>query len=358
MPVRVVNTVAKLGDLIEPWTALADASGSRHNMQPFWCLPWWSQIGSGELHVVIVESGGTLAALAPLYRRRRAGVDTLRFLGTEILGVSEVLVHPDHGDAGDELWGFLLDRPRCVLELRQHRLGSLGFDALRRTAGHPWRAELGPASPTVDIAGSWSDYWGSRRGKFRGDLQRRERLADRDGVAIRVETALDVAEVEKLLPDVTQVFDRAEQQQPMLHFLAGVYRSFTIDMLRQAALRSRLALFVLYLGNHPVATMWTLRNSTTMGAGGCRFDDTFAQFSPGQLLWRHAFEFAWSSGCTEFDLGPRDSFYKRRWSTRAYETVEIRAFSSDATHVLQLGKSVLRRIQAGSAKSAVRSAPR
>jgi len=355
MTVQVLRSVAELRDVIEPWTALADASGSRHNMQPFWCVPWWSHVGSGDLHVAIVESGGQLAALAPLYRRRRAGVDTLRFLGTEILGVSEVLVDPDRGEAGDELWDFLLDRPRCVLELRQHRLGSHGFDALRRTVGHSWRAELGPASPTVDIAGSWDDYWGSRRGKFRGDLQRRERLAERDGMAVRVEVALDTSEVETLLPDVTHVFDQAERQQPMLHFFAGAYRPFTIEMLRHAAQRSRLALFVLYLGNCPVATMWTLHNGTTMGAGGCRFDDSFARFSPGQLLWRYAFEFAFSSGCTEFDLGPRDSFYKRRWSTRTYETVEIWAFSSDATHALQMGKSVLRRFQAGTEKTPVRA---
>lgn len=346
MTVEVRRTMSEISDVTEQWAALADSAGARHNMHPSWCLPWWSHLGSGELHVATVESGGQLSALAPLYRRRRLGVDTLRFLGSEILGVSEVLVAPGQDAAGDQLWEFLVDQPQCVLDLRQHRQGGPGFDALRHVGSHRWRAALGPASPHATITGSWDDYWDSRRSKFRGDLRRRERIAESENMPVRVEVALDRDDVEKRLPEVTQIFDVAEAAQPMLHFLAGRYRPFTVEMFRNAADQSRLALFVLYLGDTPVATMFTLHNGVTMGAGGCRFDHAFGRFSPGQLLWRHAFEFAFSTGCTEFDLGPRDSFYKRQWSTGLYDTVEISAFSSDAVHALQTGKAVVRRAQA------------
>lgn len=346
MTVRVLRSDSELRDVVEPWTALADAAGARHNMQPFWCLPWWSHIESGELHVVVVESGGQLTALAPLYRKRRAGVDTLRFIGTQILGVSEVLVSPDHASAGDELWEYLLGLPRCVLDLRQQRLGSPGIDALRRNESSPWRAELGPASPGVAISGSWDDYWQGRRTKFKSDLQRRERLAERENMAVRVEVAHEMSDVEKRLHDVTQIYDEAERAQPMLHFFAGAYRPFILDMFRRAAALERLALFVLYLGDTPAATMFTINNGVTMGSGGNRFDHAFGRLSPGLLLWRHVLELAFSTSCTEFDLGPRDSVYKREWSTQAFDTVDVSACSSNAVRALQLGKTVLRRIQA------------
>lgn len=346
MTVRVLRSLSQVRDVAEPWAALADAAGARHSMQPYWCLPWWSHVGDGELFVAVVESGGRIGALAPLYRRRRLGVDTLRFLGSAILGVGEVLVSPGQETAGDELWDFLLARPRTVLDLRQHRLGGPGFEALRRAEGHAWRAQLGPASPYVAITGSWDQYWAGRRGKFRRELERTERLAERENMPVRVEVALDMGDIDKRLPDATRVFDVATRAVPRLNLFAGDYRSFTLDMFRSAAEMSRLALFVLYLGDTPAATAFTLRSGETTGGGGLRFDHGLGRFSPGQLLLRHLFELTFLGECTEFDFGPRDAFYKRQWNTGVYDTVEISAYSSTTVHALQLGKSAVSRAQA------------
>jgi CelD/BcsL family acetyltransferase involved in cellulose biosynthesis len=92
MTVQVLRSLSEARAITEPWVALADAAGARHNMQPYWCLPWWSYKGDGELYVVVVTSGDDLVALAPLYKTQRLGIDTLRFLGSHILGVGEVMV--------------------------------------------------------------------------------------------------------------------------------------------------------------------------------------------------------------------------------------------------------------------------
>ncbi len=345
MTVQVLRSLPEVREVTEPWAALADAAGARHSMQPFWCLPWWSHIGKGELYVAVVESGGGLAALAPFYRRRRMGVDTLRFLGSNILGVGEVLVAPGQEAAGDELWDFLLTRPHSALDLCQHRLGGPGSDALRRTEGHRWRAELGPASPFVTVAGSWDDYWSGRRGKFRRELLRTEKLAERENMPVRVEVASEMGDIDKRLPDATRIFDVATRAQPRLNLLAGTFRSFTLDMFKRAAQEERLALFVLYLGDTPAATAFMLRSGETIGGGGLRFDHALGRFSPGQLMLRHVLTWVFASGCTEFDFGPRDAFYKRQWSTGTYDTVEVSAFSSGPVRALQLGKEALQRAQ-------------
>jgi len=332
MAVQVLRSPSEMGDLPERWAALADTAGARHYAQPFWSLAWWRHLGHGELHVAVVESGGRPVALAPLYRQRRFGVDTLRFLGSDILGVSEVLVAPGHDAAADELWAFLLDRSRSVLDLRHHRFAGGGIDSLRRAENHAWQARLGPASPLVDIAGSWEDYWRSRREKFRDEIQRRRRVAEREKVPARVEIVVEPGDIEKRLPEMTAVFDAAERAQPKLHFLAGAYRPFTVDMLQRAAELSRLALFVLYFGDRPAATSFTFRSATRMSGGGSRFDPAFRKLSPGHLLWYAKLEYAFATGCTEFDLGAGDMPYKREWSTESYDTLDITAFSSRTVH--------------------------
>ncbi|MGA2521081.1 MAG: GNAT family N-acetyltransferase [Acidimicrobiales bacterium] len=342
MSVRVLRTLSEVDEVTESWAALADASASRHYVQPYWALSWWKHLGNGELHVAVAESKGQLLALAPLYRSRRLGVDTLRFLGSDMLGVSEVLVAAGEEQAGRELWTNLLDEPRTMLDLHQYRLAGPGIDALRHVGDRAWRAELGPAGPFVTIDGSWDDYWQSRRRSFRRELDRMDRLAEREGMPYRIEVAFDRDDVDKRLPDVTEVFDIAERARPRTHFFAGAYRPFTVDILHRAAELSRLALFVLYLGDRPVATSFTFRSNNLISGGGLRFDPSFSRFTPGQVLFRHVLGHAFSSGCTEFDFGPRDAPYKREWSTGAYDTLEVSAFSSPSVRALHLAKSALK----------------
>lgn len=340
MAVQVVSSPSELNELQELWGALADAAGARHYVQPLWALAWWRHMGRGEPYVAIVESGGRLEALAPLYRERRFGVDTLRFLGSDLLGVSEVLVSPEREEAGVELWSFLLSQSRCLLELRHHRFAGRGIESLRRAENHAWRAQLGPLSPSVTFPGSWDDYWRSREARFRQGLERRRRLAEKEQLTVRVDIATRLEELHKILPDVTVVFDAAERAQPKLHFLEGIYRPFTIEMLERAAELSRLAVFVLYLGDRPAATSWTFRSERLISGGGSRFDPEFGRFAPGQLLWRSILEYAVTTGCTELDFGPGDEPYKREWSNGFYDTIDVTAFSSRATHVVHEARSV------------------
>jgi len=342
MSVRVLRTPGEAWEVAEAWAALADEAGARHYVQPYWTLPWWSHLGEGELHVVAVESGGGLAALAPLYRTRRLGLNMLRFLGSDMLGVSEVLVAPDRPDAGRELWEFLLGQPRTMLDLHQYRLAGAGLDALRSIDARGWRAELGPAGPYVTIDRPWEEYWQGRSRSFRRELDRKERVAEREGHEFRLEVAFDRDEVDKRLADVTELFDIAERARPRTHFFAGAYRPFTVEILHRAAERSRLALFVLYLSDRPIATSFTFRGGTLVSGGGLRIDPSYSRMSPGHVLFRHVIGHAFATGCTEFDFGPRDAPYKREWSTGAYDTLEVTAYSSTSVRALHLARALVR----------------
>jgi CelD/BcsL family acetyltransferase involved in cellulose biosynthesis len=158
---------------------------------------------------------------------------------------------------------------------------------------------------------------------------------------MRVELATDNDGIERLLPDIARVFDAAQRARERLPMLSGIYRPFTLDVLRSAAELSRLALFVLYFGNTPAATLFTLRNNTTMGGGGLRFDPAYGRFSPGQHLFRYVLKHAFASGCREFDFGPQNALYKREWSTAVYDTLQISSFSSGGIHAMHRANSIV-----------------
>ena len=341
MPVQVLRSLPAVTDISPAWSELARECGALHFSEPFWCTAWWRHLGNGELHVAYVEADGQIVALAPLFRRRRMGVDTLRLLGSDIIGVGEVLVAPGHFAAGEELWRSLFREPRSVLELRNHRLGGNAVETLRRMGNDGWTGEIGPSCPTVTVAGSWDDYFASRGKQLRYELRRADRRAEQENAALRVEHATSWGGIEQLLPDVTAVFDAAEQAKTKMHFFAGAARDFTLDMFRHATEQARFALFVVYLDERPIATAFAMRCGTTMYGGGLRFDPDFGRFSPGHVVVRARFEYTFGSGATLFDTGPGYFPYKLQWSTGTYDTVKITAASSPAVKAMDGLKDTL-----------------
>ncbi|MDQ6784366.1 MAG: GNAT family N-acetyltransferase [Actinomycetota bacterium] len=330
MNVRIVTSYTELTALGGAWAALADATGGSHYTQPFWCLAWWRHFGRGALHVAVAESRGRLVALAPLYRVRVAGVDRLRFLGSGLRPVSEILVASGQESAAAQLWATLLSSSRSLIELQGYRQAGLGLRALRQAEGRPWIAELAGACPTITLTGSLADYMGRRPSGLRRKLRKAQELSDQEAASLDVSVATDPGGVDRRLRDATAVFDAAETAAPRLHLLADPYRDFTAEMLHAAAAQQRLALFVLYVAERPAATAFALRSGTTWGYSGPRFDPALHRYSPGHLVLRAIVEHAYAAGADGVDLLSGDARYKREWSTGGYDLLTIYGASSPA----------------------------
>jgi CelD/BcsL family acetyltransferase involved in cellulose biosynthesis len=267
--------------------------------------------------------------MAPLYRTRLpGGVEMLRFLGTGLGPVSELLVTPGRFDAADLLWTELLCGPPRVLDLRAYRPDGAAFAALRGSTDRDWSANLASACPTVLVEGSYADYLGARPSALRRKLRRAERFAREAGDALEVRVIETSDGVERHLDDVTTVFDAAERANPRLHFFAGRYRPFTTAMLDEAACASRLALFVLYVASKPAATALIFRSGRTLCYSGPRFDPDYRSLSPGHLVLSAIVKHAFERGISEVDLLMGDTPYKREWSTDSYDTFDVTVASS------------------------------
>jgi CelD/BcsL family acetyltransferase involved in cellulose biosynthesis len=334
--VHVASTQEEVSRLTDRWSALADAAGSRHYAQPFWCMPWWRHRGRGELHVAFVENDEQLVALAPLYSQRILGVEVLRFLGSEFSQVSEVLVADGHHESGAELWRSLFSRKRCVLDLRGFRQGSQGLTVLREQMERgPWSARLDTACPVVATLGSWETYLGNRKQALGRKLRRAERFIERDHLSMRVDVVRDRQTLAERWDDIVSVFNAAERAHPRLNFFAEPYVGFTSEMLEECADQSRLGLYLLYLDDRPVATALMYRSGTTLCYSGPRFDPDHAQYSLGHLVLRSIIKDAFEGEISEVDLLWGDTPYKREWSTGSYEALAVSAAHSRRLHLLQ-----------------------
>jgi CelD/BcsL family acetyltransferase involved in cellulose biosynthesis len=325
--VRVVTDEPSLRALAPAWDELADAAGANAVARPFWCLPWWRGLGHGRPAVVTVEDGGRLVALAPLHERRIAGARIVRFLGHGLGPVTELLVRPGAKAAAREAWRAVLGTPRTRLELLEYREPAAGLEELRAVAATPVRVTPSDRCPYLAPA---PDYLTGRRKKLRQTVRRaHERLAEEAS-----EHSLDVAaepdDVERVLPEVQGLLDRAEQAQPRLHVLAGPYAPFTREVLRAGAAAGRVRVFVGRVGGRAASFDIGFVTGGTLELWVGRIDPELRRFSPGHLAFERIVAHAHDEGLARLDLGLGGDQYKRMWCDESYGTLNVAAASSRA----------------------------
>ena len=350
MKVEVLTDVAALEARHHAWDELAEAAGALPFAFPFWSLAWWRHFGRGALHVITVESDGSLVALAPFHRRSRAGVGVLRFLGTGFGTVNEVLVAPGHDEAAELVWSTAT-RDRTLVDLVEYRDGGGGLSALRRRPRGTWSASIRDICPVVRLENrSFDEFMKSRGSRLRRSLTRAERFAGDDGTPIEAEKITDRAALERVLPEMAVIYDAAEAANPRAHFLQGELGEFSRPMLADAAERGRLAIFLVRVGGRPVGCATTLAGGGPLAYSAPRFDPEYRRLAPGHLVLREVVRHAAEVG-RDVDLLVGDFEYKWQWADDSYDTLTVRAaatpafrFATEAvSSAMGVGRTLLRR---------------
>jgi CelD/BcsL family acetyltransferase involved in cellulose biosynthesis len=325
--VRVVTDEPGLRALAPAWDELADAAGATAAARPFWSLPWWRHLGRGRAAVVTVEDAGRLVALAPLHERRIGGQRVVRFLGHGFGAVTELLVRAGAEAAAHEAWKTVLAPRGTRLDLAEYREPAGGLDELRDVARASVRVEASDSCPYLAPA---PDYLRGRGKKLRQTVRRaRERLAD-DGLEHSVEVAVAPDEVERVLPDVHAVLERADAPRGRLHVLSAPYAPFTRDVLTQAAAAGRLRIYVGRAGGRVASVDVGFVTRATLELWVGRIEPDLRRFSPGHLAFERIVEHAHAEGLARVDLGLGGDQYKRSWCDESYGTLSVAAASSGA----------------------------
>jgi len=330
----ILTTLAEAEALGDAWSDLADACSAGPFARPLFALTWWRHLGQGSLLVVAVHEGDQLIALAPLHQRRVGPVSVVRWLGHGLGTVAEALVRPGHDTAGDLLWRTAGARGRVLDLLECRDVGPLPGQR-SEAPRHPVLLQERDVCPVIDVHGDAEAHLADPACKRVRRTVRvaRRRLAEA-GHTFEVRAAHDTETLDALLPDVRRVFDVAEADRPRQHLLDGEWRAFTSAILRDGVAAGEVLVLVAYVDDVAAAFDVVLLTPRTMSSWIGRFDPALAAFSPGHLLQCAGLDWAHAHGYTTIDLLLGDSFYKRLWAGRSYQTLELVSGPAPARAVL------------------------
>ncbi|WP_170285926.1 GNAT family N-acetyltransferase [Nocardioides rubriscoriae] len=341
MQARVVTSLAEVEALAPAWEALADACRAGPFSRPGYALTWWRHAGHGRLLVCVVhDEDGALVALAPLHSRRVGPLRVGRWLGHGLGTVAEALVSPQHPEAAASMWAALRS-PGLVLQLTETREGAGGLEALVHDTTRTTSCVPRNRCPVVVLDPATDVLAGSGRRRIRRTLRVAAQRVAEAGLELHVETATDVANLDRLLPDVRAVYDEAEEGRDRLHFLRGEWEPFTLDLLRSGVASGGVVVHVGYLDERPVCFDLLFRCDDRLYAWVGRYAPWASTYSPGHLLQRAGLDWAARHGVRSVDLLLGDDAYKRRWANGGYDTLEV---VSGVPATMALVAPVLRRL--------------
>ncbi len=322
--IEVLRTVEQVDRIEDEWDALARRCGGAPFTLPAVAMAWWHRRGQGRLRVVTVrDADGALRALAPLHERRLGPGTAVRWLGTGLGAVGEVVAAPGDETAAHAVWTTV--RPhRDVLDLHTCRADGTGLRDLTAATGLRVRATPTERCPVIDLSaieGPAAHIEGRRY--LRKKLNRYDRIVEAAGLPFGIEVVADADRLTAVVPELDAVHDAAEAARPRQHLLAAPWRAFTLDAMERAARRGQLAVFLARQGDRPVAFDICFRVGSRLGNWLGRFDPVAAEISPGHLLLRRELEWCADQGITTFDLLVGEDEYKMRWATGTYETAHL-----------------------------------
>jgi CelD/BcsL family acetyltransferase involved in cellulose biosynthesis len=324
LQIDVLTELSAVEELKPEWSQLADDVSGQPFALPAVAIPWWRELGKGELWVVTVRNGqDELVGLAPFFRRTRARLSTISFLGRGLGAVGELLVRPGKADVAGAVWSAL-DPTSTVLDLGDYRYRGAGLDSLRHHPDWAVHLELRDECPVLQLNGvqSAEEFLASpKRSGLRKKLARARRGLAAMGSSMSVHTSPDAVadEWRHLQP----LYDRAEAANGRLHLGRAPYRDFFEAVLAGCASEGRLALLTLWIGDRRAAFDVYVRSGATAYAILGRFNPDLAEHSPGQLLTEHGAQWAIEAGHASVDLQLGGDHYKRRWATDSYDTLGV-----------------------------------
>jgi CelD/BcsL family acetyltransferase involved in cellulose biosynthesis len=317
--VTCIEDRAQLAALEPEWDALlARTDVASPFLTPGWQAAWLDSYGAGHrLWVLAARHKGTLVGLWPLARRPHGPFRVLEPIGAGRSDWLDVPVVPDRRQ--DIVAAFLayLEARRSdwdLLELRDVLADSSTIPAFTAGAsGLRLRREPRTVAPYLSLDGSWEQFLGAKRPKFRSNLKYYRRLAERDGRKLdirRVPWSADDSDAE-VLATIERNSWKARDGNLKVSTPSGqeFYRRFCSYLSR----RGSLELWRADIDSVPIAFVLNVVFGGKVYHYNTCYDEKFATLSPGLLLHSEAIADAFERRLTEYDFLSGDEPYKERW---------------------------------------------
>lgn len=317
--VTVLGTTADLADLREEWEGLVSrCPGHRLSQGYRWSSVAWQTVaeprGRG-LHILTLRSAGRLVGIWALTSHLDKGLRLVRQLGAESSEYTEPLVEPGplQGKWMERLWKAA--RPLGDLLFMPHVRSDSPFARLPEENGFRCFVDNKLNAPQILSAAypDWQTYLVTVSNSHRSSLRRkRRRLCDLGEVTFRREvTPVDPATIDAILALKQGWIARRGYDNDWLTLRD--YRDFLCAMTSDPHDPGSLSLFVLRLGDKPVAFQINAVGERHVEfLIGCH-DPAWDRYSTGELLMQDCLHWTLQRGL-DYDFRIGDEPYKASWA--------------------------------------------
>ena len=334
--VEVISDYRAFLGLESSWNDLVHRAGIDH---PFltheWVRTWWQCFGAGKtLHVITVQRGGKLVAIAPmmLSKERIYGLNVrfLEFIYNKYTERFDFIVARDAPESYRQIWSSVVRQRHLwdAIRLCQLPPGSRTLEEIPKLASEDgfltglWHSG---DVPYLRLAGSWDSYFQSLRSKRRSNLRRR--LKGLNGVGLVAhEVVRSGDQLQTALEDGLSIEAASwKGDEGTAIRCSPEVREFYKRMAEIAAQRGWLLLDFLTLNGRRIAFDYCLCFGGKQYLLKTSYDPLFAQYSPYHLLFSMVLQRAFEAGLEEFDfLGVNDD-WKLEWTreTRPHQWLYV-----------------------------------
>lgn len=268
----------------------------------------------GELKLALPLVAGS-ASICGLPVRERASPTNVHSLRFDL--VAETAAEDDAPDAAARVLfeHLAADKTWIVLRITDVPPDGQAWRIYRvaQAAGFPVGAWEGQRSPYLALSTAAPLTLGLRT-KFRANLRRRrKRLAEQGEISVeRLQgESLSTSDLEACLAMESAGW---KGRQGSAAGQSEEARGFHLDLLCTPAYKDMLSLHLLKLSGRPIAFQYGLTSHGVFSLVMTSYDESFAEFSPGQLLTEEVLNDCISRGLREFDFLGCDLPWKMEWT--------------------------------------------
>jgi CelD/BcsL family acetyltransferase involved in cellulose biosynthesis len=289
--------------------------GTCHFVLPPWLTAWWSIFGEeAQPLIAVVKEGEAVVGIAPFMVQDHA----VRFLGDpEICDYFDCMVARDREDG---FFQTLFDE-LAAQGFKDFELGPVLPDsALRRFFS---RGRLpsdmdccigsGGVLLELDLPGSWDELLNALSGKERHELRRKLRRLYKSGSVDfrRVDHAVQ-------LPEALETFLRlfTMNRRDKTEFMTGRMASFFRSLAFSLASHDMLRLYLLYVDEQPVASVFCFDHLGKRYLYNNGYDDSYRDLSVGLMSKALSIQAAIEDGLSTYSFLKGSELYKHRLGGR------------------------------------------
>lgn len=320
MEVREISSIDELQEFRDSWWELYQKCPWATPFQsPAWLLPWWQNLGSGELLVISVLHQKKMIGMAPLciQKNDRSQFEVL-FLGT---GVSDYLDFVCEPDSAPLIMSRLLEHLWSI----RNRWDCCDFQELRLNSPLLSSRSLSNTSitrmsicPVVTLPSSTESFMGSLASKLRRSIRQTEKKLSPFSIK-----QAGFNEVAQAMDNLFLLHGKRweDRNQP------GVLSRPEIQAFHHAAAAAfaaggELGLYTLCAQGNVSAVLYGFKKLNRFYAYLSGFDPALEDLSPGALLISSVIMDALRCGVREFDFLRGSEKYKYLWG--ASDTLNYR----------------------------------